>query len=97
MAKICAWLLVFRLWLFQGAVASATGGTMFITKFHVRKVRHLENLDIALSETERKHLIITGVNGSGKTSLLEALRDSVALSQRSSILGSRNSVARPLV
>jgi predicted ATPase len=37
-------------------------------------VRHLENLDIELSETERKHLIITGKNGSGKTSLLEVMR-----------------------
>ncbi|MFZ2725339.1 MAG: AAA family ATPase [Methylococcaceae bacterium] len=43
---------------------------VFITAIHVDKVRHIENFDIALSETERKHLIITGKNGSGKTSLL---------------------------
>jgi predicted ATP-dependent endonuclease of OLD family len=30
-----------------------------------------------LSETERKHLILTGKNGSGKTSLLEAMSDSI--------------------
>ena len=49
----------------------------FITNIHIDKVRHLENTDIALSETERKHLVKTGKNGSGKTSLLEAIRDYV--------------------
>lgn len=43
---------------------------IFITKIEVKKVRNIENLIIPLSETERKHLIITGKNGSGKTSLL---------------------------
>jgi len=46
---------------------------LFITNIHINKVRHLENIDIALSETEKKHLIFTGKNGSGKTSLLQAL------------------------
>lgn len=46
---------------------------IFITKIHINKVRHLENLEIPLSETERKHLILTGKNGSGKTSVLEEL------------------------
>jgi predicted ATP-binding protein involved in virulence len=46
---------------------------MFITNIHIGNVRHLENIDIALSDTERKHLILTGKNGSGKTSLLEAM------------------------
>ncbi len=45
----------------------------FITHIHVDKVRHVKDLEIHLSDTERKHLIITGKNGSGKTSLLEAL------------------------
>jgi AAA15 family ATPase/GTPase len=54
----------------------------FITKIHIGKVRHLENIDIALSETMRKHLILTGKNGSGKTSVLEALKYFVALKQR---------------
>ena len=44
---------------------------IYITNIHVKKVRHLENLDIELSETEKKHLILTGKNGSGKTSLLD--------------------------
>jgi predicted ATP-binding protein involved in virulence len=52
---------------------------VFITAIHVDKVRHIENFDIALSETERKHLIITGKNGSGKTSLLDAIDDFLAI------------------
>jgi predicted ATP-binding protein involved in virulence len=55
---------------------------IFITKIHIEKVRHLNNIDIDLSDTQRKHLIFTGKNGSGKTSLLEAMRDSVAYEQR---------------
>jgi ABC-type branched-subunit amino acid transport system ATPase component len=54
---------------------------VFITKIHIGKVRHLENVDIALSETERKHLILTGKNGSGKTSLLDTLFDAVQYKQ----------------
>ena len=53
----------------------------FITKIQIDKVRHLTNVDIALSDTERKHLILTGKNGSGKTSLLQAIRDFVLLNQ----------------
>jgi predicted ATP-dependent endonuclease of OLD family len=45
----------------------------FITKIQIDKVRHLTNLTIPLSETERRHLILTGKNGSGKTSVLEAI------------------------
>ena len=55
---------------------------VFITKIHIGKVRHLTDVEIALSDTERKHLILTGKNGSGKTSLLEAMRDNVVSEQR---------------
>ena len=55
---------------------------VFITKIHIDKARHLENVDIAISDTERKHLILTGKNGSGKTSLLEAMRDDILIKQR---------------
>ncbi|GMO26022.1 MAG: hypothetical protein Ta2B_05920 [Termitinemataceae bacterium] len=47
----------------------------FITKIHINKVRHLENLTIELSETERKHLILIGKNGCGKTSVIKAIDD----------------------
>jgi len=54
----------------------------FITRIQIGKVRHLTNADITLSETERQHLILTGKNGSGKTSLLEAIRDYVLINQK---------------
>ena len=54
---------------------------IFITKLHIEKVRHLENMEIMLSDTERKHLILTGKNGSGKTSLLIALTSNIARGQ----------------
>jgi predicted ATP-binding protein involved in virulence len=46
---------------------------MFITNIHIGNVRHLVNVDIALSDNERMHLILTGKNGCGKTSLLETM------------------------
>lgn len=45
----------------------------FLTNIHIKNVRHLKDIEIPLSTTERKHLILTGKNGSGKTSVLEAL------------------------
>ena len=54
---------------------------IFVTKLHINEVRHLKDVNITLSDTERKHLIITGKNGSGKTSLLEALRNVISCSQ----------------
>ena len=45
----------------------------YITRIHIEKLRHLENVAIELGEASRRHLLITGKNGSGKTSLLEAL------------------------
>ena len=47
----------------------------FISKIQIEKLRHLENIEIFLSENERRHLLLTGKNGSGKTSLLETLSD----------------------
>ena len=48
----------------------------YIQTVHIQKVRHLENLDIMITPNpkEMRHLILTGKNGSGKTSLLEAMR-----------------------
>ncbi len=43
---------------------------IFVTNIRINKVRHLEGLEVPLSDTERKHLILTGKNGSGKTSVL---------------------------
>ena len=45
----------------------------YIESIEIRKVRHLKNIEIPISKNGLKHLIITGKNGSGKTSLLEAI------------------------
>lgn len=47
----------------------------FLTELNIRKVRHLKNINIPISRTERKNLILTGKNGSGKTSVLESLTE----------------------
>ncbi len=46
---------------------------LYITKLTIDKVRHLKDISIPLSENQIKHLILTGKNGSGKTSVVEAL------------------------
>lgn len=48
-------------------------GDTFLTAIEIQKVRHLQGITIPLSTEKRKHLILTGKNGSGKTSVLDAL------------------------
>lgn len=45
----------------------------FVTDIKIKKIRHLGNISISLGSEKRKHLILTGKNGSGKTSVLEAM------------------------
>lgn len=45
----------------------------YISKLAISKIRHLHGIDIFLPAN--RHLILTGKNGSGKTSVLEYLRD----------------------
>lgn len=47
--------------------------SFFIAKIDIKKVRHLEGVEIDISDIERKHLILTGKNGSGKTSVLSSI------------------------
>lgn len=49
----------------------------FLTAIHIHKVRHLTDIDIPLSSAVRKNLILTGKNGSGKTSVLEAIKQNI--------------------
>lgn len=46
---------------------------IFITNIEIENVRHLKNITISLSQDKFKHLIFTGKNGSGKTSVLQAM------------------------
>ena len=58
----------------------------FLTSIHINKIFHLENFDIPINEKEKKHLIITGKNGSGKTSLLNALAEFFQIVQQDKTL-----------
>lgn len=57
---------------------------IFITNFYIKQIRHLKDLKIPLSNTERQHLILTGHNGSGKTSVLLELKDYLSLIAKNS-------------
>lgn len=46
---------------------------IFISNIKINRVRHLKDIEIELCKQEKKHLIITGKNGSGKTSLLNSI------------------------
>ena len=49
----------------------------YITQVRIKKLRHLQNIDIQLNKNRRQHLILTGKNGSGKTTLIEAIRSNL--------------------
>ena len=53
----------------------------YITKIYIEQVRHLKDIQIELNKEKRQHLILTGKNGSGKTSVLEALRSFLEMIQ----------------
>ncbi len=45
----------------------------FIRKIKINRLRHLSGIVISLNPEQRQHLILTGKNGSGKTSLAKAV------------------------
>jgi len=57
---------------------------IYIKKIKINKVRHLQNMKIDIAD-ERKHLIITGKNGSGKTSLLETIKTNLTSIQNNQL------------
>ena len=59
---------------------------LFIKKIKINKVRHLHDIEIPISELGRKHLIVTGRNGSGKTSLLNSIRTNLVTIQNNQLL-----------
>ncbi len=46
----------------------------YITEIRIETLRHLSNIVISLNSKQKQNLILTGKNGSGKTSLLVALQ-----------------------
>ena len=49
----------------------------YIKNIHINKVRHLKDINIPLDKEDYPHLMITGKNGSGKTSLLNAIANHI--------------------
>lgn len=45
----------------------------YLTEIKIDKLRHLSNISIKLNEDKRQHLLLTGKNGSGKTTILLAI------------------------
>lgn len=64
----------------------------FIKSIKINKVRHLENIEIPISEIQKKHLILTGKNGSGKTSILESIKGLFKIIYN---MGIANSINKP--
>jgi len=52
---------------------------IFLTRIEVNKVLHLHGFKINIDDRQKKHLILTGKNGSGKTSILNAIVDFLQL------------------
>jgi len=69
---------------------------VFIRKIKVNEARNLKDFDIPLSDHEKKHLIITGKNGSGKTSLLNELKQFLNMSSNRGYLEQYDSQVRLL-
>ena len=62
----------------------------FITKIHIDKLLNLENITIGLSPEKRQHLLLTGKNGSGKTSLLNAIHKTLSAINKSAWIKYKN-------
>ena len=55
----------------------------FIKEIHIHSVRHLKDIHIGLDSDHRQHLILTGRNGSGKTSVLNEIANNLVILNRS--------------
>lgn len=47
----------------------------FVTEIQIKQLRHLSNICIELNHNKRTNLLLTGKNGSGKTTVLRAMKD----------------------
>ncbi|MDR1638969.1 MAG: ATP-binding protein [Clostridiales bacterium] len=55
---------------------------IYVSNIRIDKFDYLTDSEIQLSTTERKHFVVTGVNGSGKTRFLESLRDALVVTKQ---------------
>lgn len=46
---------------------------LYITEVEIESVRHLKGVQIPVAEDDMKHIIFTGRNGCGKTSVMDAM------------------------
>ena len=46
----------------------------YITEIKIDELRHLSNITIELKKDRRTNLLLTGKNGSGKTTVLQAVK-----------------------
>lgn len=71
----------------------------FIRHITVNQVRLIKNFAIPLDQNKRKHLIITGKNGSGKTSVLQEIDKNISSmnAKEYSLLGRREEVLRDYI
>ncbi len=54
----------------------------FIKEIRINNVRHLKDINISLND-HRQHLILTGKNGSGKTSVLDEIANNLVILNKS--------------
>ena len=52
---------------------------IYLTEINIRQVRHLRDVKIELPQNDKKHLLLTGINGCGKTSVLNAVIESLGI------------------
>ena len=52
---------------------------IYLTEINIRQIRHLRDVRIELSKNEKKHFLLTGINGCGKTSVLNAIIESLGI------------------
>jgi len=71
-------------------------GNIFITEIKINELRHLHDIVIPIAKEggPMKHLILTGKNGSGKTSALEALASLLQFSNYSKIVNNQSEIQK---
>ncbi len=73
---------------------------LFIEKITINEVRHLKDVEIPISSDERKHLILTGKNGSGKTSVLNEIKvhiNGLISNQYQTLLNNQSNFSKAIV